>query len=192
MSPRSPPALRNETSLLDSSKSFASSFERPLCSGFFSVLSSAWLRWENDCSEVVGRVSDRLRMQDEQMKEMDQVLTLFTTWNASELKECDLHEFRNINFSSFDPLVLLPSYGFSVQQLAWMKMWNSHTRLSDVFRIALAAEHGMTYLDLDMMLLNPNPRVYLDSAVVAAPVDASHHRHNEQAVVLSLPPDKLA
>jgi hypothetical protein len=119
-----------------------------------------------------------------------------TKYSSSCLPSARFQEqFPRINFRQFDPDQLLHKYNFTSQQITWMKDWSNMTkissyadnsadlkrlrdamkshvpaRLADVWRILLAREYGMAYLDLDMFPISNYSQIYLGTPNVAVPI----------------------
>jgi hypothetical protein len=158
----------------------------PACDNFFTVLASAWIPNEGNCSDVYDKYRDLILEHEASMQRMGKKLTIFTTWTDQELQQgCgDLANFgftvssNHIQLQQFDPEALLLKHGFTATHVEWMKKWqivaprfhHAVTRLSDVFRIALQREHAMAYADLDVVYLLDDPRVYTAVPNVAVPI----------------------
>ena len=154
------------------------------CHNFFAVLSNAFAPEDGNCTDVLQKYDDLLQVQNEQMQMMTQEshLTIFTTWSQSDLQDprCSHYfdKYTHITMQQFDPQTLLLKHGFNATHIEYMKSWHSTvprirhaiTRLSDVFRIVLQKEYGMSYLDLDIVLLMNDPRVYWQRPNVAMPI----------------------
>jgi hypothetical protein len=156
--------------------------QRRLCGGFFTVLSDIWFPAEPNTT--LQNVESQLRMQSYQMRELNETLTVYTTaelaptlhvWHRSE------GHVSALRFVEFDAPELLRQNGFNDRHLERMSEWHRHpkahySRMSDVLRLAIAAESGLAYLDLDMVLLAPSADRYLRTPVLAAPVWADESK----------------
>lgn len=145
------------------------------------------------CNATYYKYRDLIAEQNTQMGRMNATLTLFTSWSADAWENdpaCRLLQddddgtssssssYANIRVRNFDPEPLLLKHGFTAQHIGWMKGWRlsgarfNHyvTRLSDIFRIALQAEYGMAYTDLDIVYLSDHKEIYLSKPNVALPI----------------------
>ena len=113
------------------------------------------------------------------MQQMNTTLTIFTSWTEKQLENCkQRRKLHGIEERQFDPLNLLQKYGFSKEQIGWLQHWHkgkgkgkwAGPRLSDVWRILLAREHQMAYVDLDMFHVYPSADIFLGQPNVAVPV----------------------
>ncbi|CAB9527060.1 expressed unknown protein [Seminavis robusta] len=163
----------------------AASVVEPACDNFFTVLASAWIPSEGNCSDVYKKYHDLILEHDASMARMNKKLTIFTTWSPEELQQgCGVLDnyvtnlTGHVQLQQFDPEPLLLKHGFTDQHIDWMKHWkdvaprfhHAVTRLSDVFRIVLQREFAMAYADLDLVYLLDDPRVYLTVPNVAVPI----------------------
>jgi hypothetical protein len=146
------------------------------CSGFFTVLTDVWMPGNMLCKDTINANAAKLEMQDAQMRMRNHTLTVFSTWSDAELADCGLgiFGFTSIIIVNFDPRELLLRYNFTHSHLERMGTWHTYQRLSDVFRLALAAAHGMAYLDIDMLLVNPDTSRFLQNPNIAVPVWNDH------------------
>ena len=161
------------------------------CNNFFTVLSDVWgVPFRDDsCQATLKHYQGLLIEHNAQMTRMKSELTLYTAWaNKDFLLEpgCNLDAYPAIRMVQFDPEGLLLKNGYSAKQVQWIKQWKDvpynngkeHkqnrraviTRLSDIFRILLARENGMAYMDLDLFHLSNDPSTYLSKPNVAMPV----------------------
>ena len=170
----------------------------PTCRAFFSIFSSAYTPKERyavddpkPCKQLfgVGRYRPVMDRQELQMAKANSTLTVFTSFSAEQLRHPKCHPQRNythVLFRQFDPDALLRLHGFAEQEVGWIRSWGDQkgvdphvvaARGSDVLRVALAREHRLAYLDLDMFLAPPPAApgrrpadLYLAGPVVAVPV----------------------
>lgn len=166
-----------------------------VCKGFFTVMATAFTNdhGERDaCNKLFnGRRYYRSLLKDhnQQMLKMNTTLTIFTTWTKEQLSErpelCRLDHLPGLKVQSFDPIQILKNQQFTNEQIEWIQHWlNAKSkertqrykhhrvaaRLADLWRVVLAKEYQMAYIELDMLLLNPYKETYLQHSNVAVPV----------------------
>jgi hypothetical protein len=174
----------------------ASAPSHPTCGSFFSVYSVAYIPGEQgkgSCETLygTGRYTAVLERQSKQMVRLNSTLTIFTSWSENQLKSYSEKcrpsvNYTGITYKQFDPDSQLEKHNFTTQQIGWIKNWHSTAekkghvpaRLADLWRILIAKENRMAYLDLDMFPAPPSSSIrdgtaadfYLNSPNVAVPI----------------------
>jgi hypothetical protein len=172
----------------DAAASLQQSNPERLCNSFFTVMSGAFLPKEQTdghrCEYFYrpdSRWGEVLNRQSQAMLRMNSTLTIFTSWTEQQIQNCQGRRYLpGIEERQFDPVDLLTKYGFTEEQIGWLQHWHegqgkltfrwASTRLSDVWRILLAREHQMAYVDLDMFHVHPSADIFLGQPNVAVPI----------------------
>lgn len=177
----------------------ATSNKGPLCKSFFSIMSVSYLPFDQEddsaCKRFYeGRYLPLLERQSAHMTKLNSTLTFFTSWTErqqqSPLCKFNQSDFPGLVEARLDPKALLRKFHFSEQQIRWIQTWHSTNpnrekyfvykryvaaRLSDLWRLLLAREHGMAYIDLDMFPVGSDSSVFLGSPNVAVPIWAQEN-----------------
>jgi hypothetical protein len=139
-----------------------------LCNGFFTVLadappctgcilsSSPATTKAPLCQDAVRQFAVLPTLQNAQWESFGSTLTVYTcSWSPEELQECfAAAPFPHIIPKTMNATSLLKSHGgFNNAHLRWwMQQWTIPQQVSDVLRLAVAAEYEATYIDWDMLL----------------------------------------
>ena len=165
------------------------------CEGFFTVLANVWIPDESadnniTCESTYNKFREQLDVHNEQLLKMNSTMIVFTTWTQQQLEiegtKCSLDMYPALRQVQFDPKqLLLESHEDMTPQLVeYISNWQNVTiynpkgqrrnhlvtRLSDLFRILLAQKYKLAYVDLDMVYLSNDKRIYLQESNVAVPI----------------------
>ena len=154
-----------------------------LCRNFFTTLGSTnhggYL--EDSCSKAEFNLQNEtfqnLHIQNEIMKSIGSTLTVFLACNPSNWNERTVSEFNedyeytHISFRSFDRDALFSKFDFESKHVKLIRRMNAKpASFSDIYRLLLAAEHRMAYIDCDMFLISNDLNLFLNQPTIAAPV----------------------
>uniref|UniRef100_A0A7S4T421 Nucleotide-diphospho-sugar transferase domain-containing protein n=1 Tax=Alexandrium monilatum TaxID=311494 RepID=A0A7S4T421_9DINO len=140
------------------------------CGGFFTVLATEW-EHDETCAEAFANHLPRLKVLSAQMVDFGTRLIVFTTRLGGDRLDARCRPvLPGIEVADFNSSALLARHGFSQSLVSVIRTWRFQARKqlrADIFRLCLAWETGLSYVDTDILFLAPTPDPFLEEYVAA-------------------------
>lgn len=147
------------------------------------MLASAW-EPEESCQTLFARpqLREQLALLSAQMVEMKSKLTVFATRSAAERSDarCQIC-YPNVEVVDFDPEALLARSNFDQRLRDIVRLWPNTVeagrplqafaatkRRADLYRLSLAYETNLSYVDTDIVFLNRRAETFLEEYTSAS------------------------
>ena len=143
------------------------------CAGFFSILGDP--PWDSAAREkgschLFEKYAQQLSLLSATMARFGTNATIFAMHPHEQPPLSTCLQLPNVRIRTLDPNELLTASGFSEREMSSIRSFPSYARLTDILRVALGAQHGMAYHDMDVVYLRDDSAIYLDGPTLAGGV----------------------